>query len=211
MLLDTPVRRIVQGRRGVTVESDRAVVHARYCVVTAPPALAARIQYDPILPAARDQLTQRMPMGSVLKFHALYDRPFWRDDGRTGQATSDTGPVKVTYDNSPPTGGAGRAARLHRGRGGPRVGPRARRPSGAPRCSPQFARWFGPRRAAPRAYVEQNWMEEEWSRGCYGAWAPPGVLLDYGPRCAARGPDPLGGHRDRHRVVRLHGRRGALG
>ena len=45
----------------------------------------------------------------------------------------------------------------------------------------QFARWFGPEAAKPKAYVEQNWMEETWSRGCYGAWAPPGVLLDYGP------------------------------
>ena len=179
VLLGTPVRRIVQGRRGVTVESDHAVVHARYCVVTAPPALAARIDYHPILPAVRDQLTQRMPMGSVLKVHALYDRPFWRDAGRTGQATSDTGPVKVTYDNSPPTGPEGVLIGFIEGEEARKWGPR---PLAQRRAAviAQFAKWFGPQAGKPRAYVEQNWMEEEWSRGCYGAWAPPGVLLDYG-------------------------------
>ena len=180
VVLHSPVRRIVHGRRGVRIESDRVDVDARYCVVTVPPALAARIDYQPGLPGRRDQLTQRMPMGSVLKCHAVYDKPFWRDDGRTGQATSDTGPVKVTYDNSPPTGGKGvllgfiegEEARLW-----------SRRSAAKRRAAvlAQFARWFGPEAKAPRAYVEQNWMEEAWSRGCYGAWAPPGVLLDYGP------------------------------
>jgi monoamine oxidase len=120
-----------------------------------------------------------MPMGSVLKVHALYDRPFWRDDGRTGQATSDTGPVKITYDNSPPTGPTGVLIGFIEGEEARKWGPR---PLAQRRAAviAQFAKWFGPPAGKPRAYVEQNWMEEEWSRGCYGAWAPPGVLLGYG-------------------------------
>jgi monoamine oxidase len=180
VVLGSPVRRIVQGRHGVRVESERLDVEARFCVVTAPPALAARIEYEPGLPGRRDQLTQRMPMGSVLKVHALYDKPFWRDDGRTGQATSDTGPVKVTYDNSPPTGGKGVLLGFIEGE---EARTWSRRSLAKRRAAvlAQFARWFGPEAARPKAYVEQNWMEEAWSRGCYGAWAPPGVLLDYGP------------------------------
>ncbi len=180
VVLGSPVRRIVQGRHGVRVESERLDVEARFCVVTAPPALAARIEYEPGLPGRRDQLTQRMPMGSVLKVHALYAKPFWRDDGRTGQATSDTGPVKVTYDNSPATGGTGVLLGFIEGE---EARTWSRRSLAKRRAAvlAQFARWFGPEAAKPRAYVEQNWMEEDWSRGCYGAWAPPGVLLDYGP------------------------------
>jgi monoamine oxidase len=179
VVLGSPVRRIVQKRRGVLVESDRVEVTARYCVVTAPPALAARIEYLPGLPARRDQLTQRMPMGSVLKCHAIYDKPFWRDDGRTGQATSDTGPVKVTYDNSPPSGRPGILLGFIEGEEARTWGVR---PKAARRAAvlAAFARYFGAEARSPRAYVEQNWMEETWSRGCYGAWAPPGVLLDYG-------------------------------
>ena len=43
--------------------------------------LAGRIAYDPPMPALRDQLTQRMPAGSVIKFNIEYETPFWRADG----------------------------------------------------------------------------------------------------------------------------------
>lgn len=44
-----------------------------------------------------------------------------------------------------------------------------------------FARYFGDRARRPRAYVEQDWATQEWTRGCYVGYTPPGVLLDYGP------------------------------
>ena len=58
----------------------------------------------PAAPGARDQLTQRMPMGSVIKCIAVYDEPFWREDGLTGQAISLPGPAQVVFDNTPPNG-----------------------------------------------------------------------------------------------------------
>ena len=76
-------------------------------MIAIPPVLAGRIDYAPALPALRDQLTQRMPMGAVIKCHAVYDEPFWRRDGLTGQAGSDAGPAKVIFDNSPPDGSPG--------------------------------------------------------------------------------------------------------
>lgn len=41
------------------------------------------------------------------KCQARYPTPFWREEGLTGQATSNTGPVKVTFDNSPADGTPG--------------------------------------------------------------------------------------------------------
>ncbi len=72
-----------------------------------PPVLAGRIEFEPDLPPARDQLTQRMPMGSVIKCMAVYDEPFWRADGLTGQMTDVAGPAQLTFDNSPPSGSPG--------------------------------------------------------------------------------------------------------
>ena len=43
-----------------------------------------------------------------------------------------------------------------------------------------FARAFGPRALSPIDYVEMNWSQETWSRGCPVAVAPPGVLTAYG-------------------------------
>ena len=43
-----------------------------------------------------------------------------------------------------------------------------------------FVRFFGPRAAEPRDYVELDWSQEEWTRGCYGAHFAPGVWTRYG-------------------------------
>lgn len=52
--------------------------------------------------AVGDALTQRMPHGSVIKYHAVCDRPFRRDAGLSGEAAGDTPAVKVIYGATPP-------------------------------------------------------------------------------------------------------------
>ena len=108
VVLGRPVRRIEHDGNGVRVIArDGSEYHGDATVVTLPPTLAGRLEYDPPLPSWRDQLTQRMPAGPVIKAYAIYPEPFWRSDGLNGQAASDAGPVKVTFDNSPPSGRPG--------------------------------------------------------------------------------------------------------
>ena len=102
-------------------------------VVAVPPALAGRIVYDPPLPAARDQLTQRMPMGAVMKCMAIYDEPFWREDGLSGQATSLPGPAQVVFDNTPPGGSPGVILGFFEGPRRARARRRVRKPCAATR------------------------------------------------------------------------------
>ena len=80
-MLSTPVRRIVQGRSIVTRGAPQAHVRGKRVIVAIPPAQAGRIDYDPIMPADRDQLTQRLAQGALTKIAAAYDRPFWRERG----------------------------------------------------------------------------------------------------------------------------------
>ena len=87
------------------------------------PAAGGPHRLRPALPPWRDQLTQRTPMGSVIKCNAIYDEPFWRAEGLSGQATGDGEGARVVFDNSPPDGSPGRPARLPRGRRGPAAGP----------------------------------------------------------------------------------------
>ena len=107
-MLGAPVRRIEHSpRRGDRARRRRTTLRGRRAIVAVAPTLAARIAYDPPLPGYRDQLTQRMPLGTVAKCMAIYDEPFWRADGLSGQAASDRGPVRLTFDNSPPDGSPG--------------------------------------------------------------------------------------------------------
>ncbi|HEY5097723.1 MAG TPA: flavin monoamine oxidase family protein [Acidimicrobiales bacterium] len=183
--LGAPVRRIEHGGRGVVVTTRGGeAFEAERAIVTLPPTLAGRLEYEPILPSWRDQLTQRLPAGSVIKLYAVYDEPFWRGEGLTGQAASDEGPVKVTFDNSPPGGTPGVLMgfmEANDGRAAARLTPEERKQA-ALGC---FVRYFGPRAARPLEYLERDWMAEEFSRGCYGAHFTPGVWGDFGPALTA--------------------------
>ena len=177
--LGHPVRRIAQSRSGVRVECDRLVVRGKRAIVAMPPSLAGRIAYAPKLPALRDQLTQRVPNGSVIKCEAIYDRPFWRDAGLTGQVVSDGDPVRITFDNSPPDGSPGVLLGFIEGQAARRWG---RRPAAERRRAvlENLATYFGPRALSPTAYYERDWSRERWTRGCYTGFMQPGALLDFG-------------------------------
>jgi monoamine oxidase len=179
VLLGRPATRIVQTADGVTVYADRFKVRAQLVVVAIPPTLAGRIAYDPILPARRDQLTQRMPQGTLMKLEAIYDRPFWRNAGLNGQAVSEIGPVKATFDTSPADGSrgimmgfiGGREARTWEERTA------AERRTAALQ---NFADFFGPAALSPQEVVEINWSAEQWNRGCPVAVLGPGALTEFG-------------------------------
>lgn len=177
--LGVPVRRIEQRADAVTVLADGVLTTARHAVVAIPPALAGRITYAPALPAARDQLTQRMPAGSVIKCNVVYDEPFWRADGMTGQGAADTGAARIVFDNSPPSGRPGILVAFLEGQEARRLNPvpvAERRDA----VVASLAAFFGPRAADFVEYVELDWSEEEWTRGCYGAHLPCGVWSAYG-------------------------------
>jgi len=184
VLLEEPVRRIAHGDEGVVVHAESATVRARRAIVAISPALAGRLVYDPPLPADRDQLTQRMPNGSVIKCMAIYDAPFWRAAGLSGQATSDVGPVKVTFDNSPPDGSPGVLLGFLEGSAARALGrvPAAERRAAVVGC---FARFFGPAAARPADYVDKDWSAEQYTRGCYGAFLPPNTWTAHGPALRA--------------------------
>jgi monoamine oxidase len=178
--LGAAVRRIEQRADAVTVLADSVLATARHVIVAIPPTLAGRIAYAPALPGARDQLTQRVPMGSVIKTNVVYDEPFWRADGLTGQATGDEGPVKIVFDNSPPDGSPGILLAFLEGEHARRLN---RVPAAERRAAVvgSLVRFFGPRAERVVDYVELDWAEEEWTRGCYGAHLPCGVWSEYGP------------------------------
>jgi monoamine oxidase len=180
VVLRSPVRRIVQRSRFAEVHSDRYVNRAKQVIVALPPNLAGRILYEPGLPPLRDGLTQRMPLGWLIKVQAIYERPFWRDEGLNGMAVSDAGPVNVTYDSSPESGTPGALL-------GFVGGDEARRYAALPAAQRRqealesFARYFGEQALQPVDFIEANWADEEFTRGSPVGVAPPGLLTTYGP------------------------------
>lgn len=179
VLLSRPVTEISQDAAGVRVSTPRGDLLARRAVVALPPPLALRLTMTPRL-VEREQLVTRMPMGAVIKTNVVYDRPFWREQGLSGQAASDRHPASITYDNGLPGLDAGILLAFVEGRHAHRLG--AAPPAERRRTVLEgLADLFGPSAGQPLAYLEQDWRAEQWTRGCYGAFAVPGALTRFGP------------------------------
>jgi len=180
VLLNSPVRQIVQGKSSATVHSDLLTVTAKRVIVATPPTLAGRIDYQPDLPYARDQLIQRYPQGTLTKVAAVYPTPFWRSSGLTGAALDTGGPVSASFDDSPPDGSLGVLFGFVGGdnaRSYNAMSPSARQSA----VLNQYATWFGSQALGPVAYFDTNWSDEVWTRGCPVGIPSLGTLLSYGP------------------------------
>ena len=174
-----PVKSIKQNRRGVTVKARGITVRAKRAIVAVPPPLASRIEYSPPLPATRDQLTQRVSQGTLLKATAVYNRPFWRDAGLNGTVVSYDGPVQVTYDASPPDGSPGVIFGFIGGDLA-RSFKRMSRTEQREAVLANFTKYFGAEAANPTKYFISDWPGEVWSRGGPVGFTSPGALVAYG-------------------------------
>jgi monoamine oxidase len=177
VLCGEPVEEIHWSRDGVEARARTVRVRSHGAVVAASPALAARIRWEPLLPA-RDQLAQRMPHGQALKLVALYAAPFWRAQGLSGQAATD-GAVRVVLDESPPSGcpgalaayAVGRAAVVLSGMGATE---RRRIVLGT------LTELFGAEAGHPETVVEHDWVSDPWTRGGHGGYGAPGAWSTLG-------------------------------
>lgn len=162
--LSQPVRHIDQSGKRVVVTTDGGQHTADRVIVAIPPVLAGRIRYSPELPAGRDQLCQRMPMGATTKLIAIYDRPFWREASLSGEVVADGRPFTVVFDNTTPDGTAALIGFI--------VGEPARRFTALPvhqqhaEALGALTRWFGPAASTPAEIVVKDWSEDPWTRGC---------------------------------------------
>lgn len=173
------VREIEWSSSAVTIRCDQLTVKARRAIVTVPPKLAHEIKLIPALPTSRAALHANMPMGAAGKCIAVYDEPFWRNDGLSGMCVSDEGPCHVTFDSSPSSGKPGVLLGFVEGDGARALGKQT--PEARERLVLEcFAKYFGPRARAPRIYTDKLWEHDEWARGCYGAFCPPGLLTAHG-------------------------------
>jgi monoamine oxidase len=186
LLLSSPVSAIAYGPDGVEVTVRppgpvaSSTIRAERVIVAMPPALSVRLDWSPPLPGRRDQLSMRAPMGSVTKVHAVYDRPFWRDDGLNGQVVSDDGAVRVTFDDSPADGSHGILLGFIAGDECRALD--AATPAERGRTAvADFTRYFGPAAARPLEVVEQHWPAEPYTRGGPVAVFSPGLLTGFGP------------------------------
>ena len=188
VVLDSPVRTIswepiTDGGNGagyrVTAVSERATVNARFVIMAVPPNLYSRVSFNPPLPRRQHQMHQHQSLGLVIKVHAVYGTPFWREDGLSGTGFGAGSLVQEVYDNT-----------NHGDSRGTLVGFISDEKADAVfelsaedrkrAVLESIAGFLGEKALDPEVYFESDWGSEEWTRGAYASSYDLGGLHRYG-------------------------------
>ncbi|MGP8432441.1 flavin monoamine oxidase family protein [Paraburkholderia fungorum] len=138
-----------------------STVRSEQVLIAVPPRLAhEKISFSPPLPAPLARKWQHTAtwMAPHAKYVAVYDTPFWREAGLSGEARSACGPLGEIHDASMPGGSAALfgffavPAAVRRG-----VSEEAL----IGHCRAQFARLFGPQAANPKAEFIKDWAFDD--------------------------------------------------
>ncbi|MFE5672915.1 flavin monoamine oxidase family protein [Agromyces sp. NPDC056523] len=163
----------------VVAVTDELEVHARQAILAVPPVLVNRISYDPPLPRRQHQLHQHLSMGFVIKVHAVYETPFWREQGLSGTAFSPWELVHEAYDNSDhddPRGTLVGFVADEAADGVFQLSAEERKAA----ILESMSHYYGEQAKHPVVYYESDWGSEEWTRGAYAASFDMGGLARYG-------------------------------
>ncbi|MDK9302781.1 flavin monoamine oxidase family protein [Propionibacterium freudenreichii] len=184
--LSTPVVTIDQEDDAVVVvTSEGEQIRARTAVLSVPPWLAKDLVWAPQLDPWRYETVQKTPAGAIIKCHMLFEPPWWRDAGLSGQMAADDGPVRVTFDTSDPASERGilmgffegaEAATLTKFSASMRE--RVFRDA--------LVTVFGEQAATPLEYLDHDWGADPFTKGSHGAHFAPGLWSVTGQQLGAR-------------------------
>lgn len=161
------------------------MVRAKHVVVAVPPNLYSRISYVPALDRRQMQMHQHQSLGLVIKVHAVYDRPFWREQGLSGTCFNSTGLVTEVYDNTnvlretgqeDPRGTLVGFVSDEMADAMFRLDEDQRREA----ILEGLAELLGEEARHPEVFYLSDWGAEEWTRGAYAASYDLGGLHRYG-------------------------------
>lgn len=180
VMLEQPVHTIQWSDDGVTVLTDGGLtVRARFAILAHAPILYPWIDFTPALPRLKQQMHQHISMGFVIKVHAVYDRPFWREQGLSGTAFSPYEISHEAYDNTNHGDERGTLVGFVSDRDADdlfRVSAEERKA----RILESLSHYYGPEALNPLVYFESDWGAEQWTRGAYAASFDLGGLARYG-------------------------------
>ncbi|MFT4213434.1 MAG: NAD(P)/FAD-dependent oxidoreductase [Microbacterium sp.] len=179
VFLGQPVRTLQWSDAGVTAIAEGITVRARHAILALAPVLYPRISFVPALPRLQHQMHQHISMGFVIKVHAVYDRPFWREQGLSGTAFSPYEISHEAYDNTNFGDERGTLVGFVSDRTADdlfRLSAEERKE----RILESLSHYYGPEAKNPIVYYESDWGSEEWTRGAYAASFDLGGLHRYG-------------------------------
>ncbi|MFK8077452.1 MAG: flavin monoamine oxidase family protein [Granulosicoccus sp.] len=162
--LNTQVTALAKSDKGVDVSyrygGDLNTLFASHVVLAAPPRVINQsIQFSPDWDTHHQDLINHTPtwMAGQAKFSASYEKPFWREQGLSGDAVSEIGPLGEIHDASAATGAPYALFGFVGVPAAARVGHAEDIKAAA---IEQLTRLFGHEAANPTATVYKDWAED---------------------------------------------------
>ncbi len=191
----------VSGTGHLTIKADSVIL-------ALPPRLAAgHIEFFPTLPSSLHSALEAVPtwMAGRAKVLAVYESPFWKEQGLSGTVSSFVGPLAELHDASAPDGlpalfgFAGLSVDARKA-----MGPETLKQS----VLTQLVRLFGPEAAQPVSVHVADWAMDPFT-ATPADCEPPSGHPAYGPPPVFVGPWAIDirGNGSRRRARRLFGRR----
>ncbi|MPW20461.1 Amine oxidase [Paraburkholderia piptadeniae] len=159
------VKRVRHSGQQIEVDAEdsreRLITYrVQFVLLAVPPRLAtSAIDFTPPLPDSISRAWSNTAtwMASHAKYVAVYDRPFWRDRGLSGEARSAVGPLAEVHDASMPGGSAALFGFF-----GVPAHTRKRVPEQELllHCRAQFKRMFGAEAEQPKAELIKDWAAD---------------------------------------------------
>ena len=180
LVVGAAVQKVVSiDSEGYEIRWGEESVQAKRVIIAIAPPLIERIEFEPALPEPRRMLNKGMTMGQMGKAIAVYDSPWWRDEGLNAQIFSDEGVIGLTFDNSPEDGSFGAILSFFQG-------DVMREVDKMPideikqKVLGELVRYLGPKAAGITDFTVQRWGLEEHLWGGPTAVAPKNIFSQYG-------------------------------
>ncbi|MGO4297737.1 flavin monoamine oxidase family protein [Glutamicibacter sp. MCAF14] len=180
VFLNNPVLKLEWSEDAVVAHGSSITVSAKKVVLAVPPNLYSRISYVPALPRKQQITHQHQSMGLVIKVHAVYETPFWRNEGLSGTCFGPNSLVQELYDNTyigEETGTlVGFISDLNADAMW-ELDEEQRRAA----ILKAMAAYLGEKALEPKVFYLSDFAAEEWTRGAYATSYDLGGLYRFGP------------------------------
>lgn len=171
VVLGHQVDSVSQDSSEVVIRTGERSWTSRKAILAVAPPMLAGIAFTPALPPAITHHAHNSRLGAYSKFVAVFDIPWWRDQGLSGNAVLTDGPLRMIVDGAAESGRgiligfsvANEAAHLS-------TLPETERRSIALRA---FASVFGPAALAPVDFIDVHWSQDHFAKGAPAAFLPP--------------------------------------
>jgi monoamine oxidase len=167
----------------VTIRTSLGEYMAKHVIYAASPMTTSMIEFLPSLPPIREQLPQKLHINRTIKAFAVYDMPFWRESGYSGQvfvysSLYEKEPISFVYEATTMSGASSGTYVLCASIVGERATywggktPNERRIA----VLTKLASFFGPKALEAKYFVDQDWGKDRYARGGAFAVFPPGAM-----------------------------------